>query len=209
MQIQELLDRSGEPLCSSPPSLPKGLSEVLLSSADDLIGLLTAKNGFYAFQKALHVFPSSCPTASMDLERWNASVLWLGEYGEVTSRCLFFAEDLFGVQFAIQDGVVYRFDPEVGVLDPFAKNVESWAGRLVQDPEFETGYPLLLEWEKVNGRLPEGKRLLPKMPFVLGGEYSVENLYAADAVEGMKVRADIWRQIKNLPDGAQIRLKII
>lgn len=36
----------------------------------------------------------------------------------------------------------------------------------------------------------------------------LDNLYLADAVEGMRFRADIASQIKELPDGAQIILNI-
>jgi hypothetical protein len=45
------------------------------------------------------------------------------------------------------------------------------------------------------------------VPFVLGGEFVLDNMYMADAVEGMRFRADIARQIKDLPDGAEIKLK--
>jgi hypothetical protein len=47
-----------------------------------------------------------------------------------------------------------------------------------------------------------------KVPFVLGGEFVLDNLYLAVAVEGIRSRADIASQIKELPDGAQIRLNI-
>ena len=60
-----------------------------------------------------------------------------------------------------------------------------------------------------NGPLLEGLRLIPKTPFILGGEYNVENLFAFDAVKGMRYRADIWKQIRNLPDGASVQLKVI
>jgi hypothetical protein len=50
--------------------------------------------------------------------------------------------------------------------------------------------------------------VLLKVPFVLGGEFVLDNLYLAVAVEGMRFRADIASQIKELPDGAQIRLNI-
>lgn len=50
--------------------------------------------------------------------------------------------------------------------------------------------------------------VLLKVPFVLSGEFVLDNLYLAVAVEGMRSRADIASQIKELPDGAQIRLNI-
>ena len=135
--------------------------------------------------------------------------MWAGAYGALTRGCFFFAEDVFGVQFGIRDETICRFDPESGTLASYADSFEEWAGRIVESSQFETGYRLLLEWKNLNGPLPRSKRLLPKIPFILGGEYSVANLYAADAAVGMKVRADIWRQLKDLPDGAPVQLKII
>lgn len=43
---------------------------------------------------------------------------------------------------------------------------------------------------------------------MLGGEFVLDNLYLADAVEGMKLRADIASQIRDLPDGAQIKFSV-
>jgi len=49
---------------------------------------------------------------------------------------------------------------------------------------------------------------MPKTPFFLGGAYSVGNLWAGDAVEGMRFKADLAAQTKDLPDGASVRLVI-
>jgi hypothetical protein len=106
------------------------------------------------------------------------------------------------------DSKVYTFDPETGSLAYLANDIESWAQILLSDYEVLTGYPLAHQWQEQNRQLPAGKRLLPKVPFVLSGEFVLDNLYLADAVEGMRFRADIASQIKELPDGAQIRLNI-
>jgi hypothetical protein len=42
----------------------------------------------------------------------------------------------------------------------------------------------------------------------LGGEFAVENLYAADALELMRFRGLLARQIRDLPDGAHVTLKV-
>jgi hypothetical protein len=100
------------------------------------------------------------------------------------------------------------FAPETGSLEYLADDIESCAQMLLSDYEVLTGYPLAHQWQKQNGQLPAGKRLLPKVPFVLGGEFVLDNLYLADAVEGMRFRADIASQIKDLPDGGQIRFNL-
>lgn len=77
------------------------------------------------------------------------------------------------------------------------------------DYSFETGYETAHQWQQQNGPLPDGRRLLPKTPFIMGGKYEVENLFALDAVKGMRYRADIWKQIRDLPDGTPIQLKVV
>ena len=72
-----------------------------------------------------------------------------------------------------------------------------------------TGFPLAHDWQQVNGALRSRKRLLPKIPFILGGQFESNNLVAVDSVEGMRYRGEIWRQIRDLPDGAQIKLRAL
>jgi hypothetical protein len=74
--------------------------------------------------------------------------------------------------------------------------------------EFSTGYPLAAEWQALHGRLPARTRLVPKKPFVVGGDYVVSNLYDLDAVEGMRFRASLAVQMRDLPDGTKVRFTI-
>jgi hypothetical protein len=145
----------------------------------------------------------------MDLERWNMDVLWRGEFGRAAEGLLFFAEDVFGEQFALSDGKVWRFNPESGERKEFADDLNEWAKKILADYSYETGYEQAHEWQQKNGRLMDGLRLIPKTPFILGGEYKAENLFAIDAAKGMRYRADIWKQIRDLPDGTPIHLKVL
>jgi hypothetical protein len=42
-----------------------------------------------------------------------------------------------------------------------------------------------------------------------GGDYTVENIWVAPHRDWFAFTADVFQQIKNLPDGTQVRLKII
>jgi hypothetical protein len=79
---------------------------------------------------------------------------------------------------------------------------------ILDDYEVLTGYPLAAEWQALNGRLPARQRLVPKVPFVAGGEFEIGNLYALDSVEGMCLRASLAVQIRDLPDGAKFRFTV-
>jgi hypothetical protein len=171
--------------------------------------LLRRRNGFYAFESALHVFPATSSGREITLRQWNSSTLWRSEYGELAEGALFFAEDAFGNQFCVHEGRVCAFDAETGELSVLADDLEKWASRLLVEYRVLTGYPLLHEWQEKNGALPVGRRLMPKVPFVLGGDYSLANLYSLAAVSAMKSRGNLARQLKGVPDGAQVEFRVI
>jgi hypothetical protein len=49
---------------------------------------------------------------------------------------------------------------------------------------------------------------MPKTPFFLGGEYKIENLWAGDSVEGMRLKGDLAIQTRHVPEGTQVRLRV-
>ena len=207
--LEKLISSASTSLSERKPEIPNQLIALAGSLGVDLLALLQKRNGFYALESALHVFPSHSSQQEIGLVDWNENALWRNEYKGLADDCLFFAEDVFGGQFCIKGGKVYTFDPETGALDYLADDIEGWAQAIVSDYEVLTGYPLAHQWQEQNGQLPAKKRLLPKLPFVAGGEFVLDNLYLADAVEGMRVRADIANQIKDLPDGAQIKFNFV
>jgi len=90
-----------------------------------------------------------------------------------------------------------------------AANALGWADALLRSYRVLTGYALAHEWQRINGKIPSGVCLVPKRPFVLGGEFSLQNLHLIDATTAMWWRANIAVQIKDVPDGGQIRLKVV
>ena len=178
----------------------------------ELAALLQQRNGFYAFESALHVFPSQSKANSeqrKSLQWWNAAETWRGHFGGNASGLVFFAEDALGTQFALADRAVLRFDPETGETEPLADGIEQWAEDLMKDFSAMTAYPLAHDWQAAHGTLPPGQRLAPKEPFELGGEFEDENLYAVDAVEGMKLRGELAKQLRDLPEGTQVQFRVV
>jgi len=206
--LDKLLSIASSSLSERKPEISGQSHRLAGALADQLLGMLFQRNGFYALESALHVFPTHSSQQEIGLCDWNENILWRSAYKGLADGCLFFAEDVFGGQFCIKDNKVCIFDPETGALEYLADDIESWVKILLSDYEALTGYPLAHQWQKKNGQLPTGKRLLPKVPFVLGGEFVLDNLYLADAVKGMRFRADIASQIKDLPDGAQVKFNI-
>lgn len=204
LKIQELTGLAAGPLCHESPEAHAGVPAPVQD-------LFAAMNGFYAFESALHV-RGTCPTQrGYSSGQWNDPSLWLSRYDHIRSSGgstpFFFAEDAFGAQFGLSPQGVSLFDPETGDSEIVCRTIHEWAGLVLDDFEYLTGYPVAHQWQVRHGPLRDGDRLVPKRPFVLGGEYSVDNLYPMEAVQSMHLRADIANQIRNLPDGASVRLK--
>ena len=100
----------------------------------------------------------------------------------------FFAEDIFGHQFAIAGEKIVTFDLETGEQEGFADNLEAFATELFGEPSLHTGWPLAHEWQEKYSALPLGMRLVPRRPFVLGGDYVLENLIPVPETEGLRAR---------------------
>jgi hypothetical protein len=204
---KKLLSISSAALAEKPRAMPALVKQYALGP--ELFNVLLQKNGFYVFESALHVFPIT-QDPSDGLEGWNSLSLWRHEYKDLGEGFLFFGEDIFQDQFCLslkQDGV-FRFIAETGESEFLANSLEKWAERILADYKVETGWPLAYEWQRKYGPLQSKQRLMPKIPFVLGGKYDIDNLWAGDALEGMRFKASIALQIKHLPDGSSIRLNV-
>lgn len=211
MHLQKLLAIGSKPIAVP---LEPGLS--MFGEAErggrleELARLLCERNGFYVFESALHVFPwadSDVGGEVVGLQAWNAEKTWREWYSDLLDGIFFFAEDVFGGQFGIRDDRIVLFEPEAGEVEPVADSLEDWACQILSNFSQMTGYPVAHAWQVANGPIPVGKRLLPKLPFILGGSFDEENLIAVDAVKGMRYRGELWQQLRDLPDGAQVKLK--
>jgi hypothetical protein len=122
--VEKLASISSEPLSVEAPDLPKGLlSGCSPRLAQEYADLLRRKNGFFAFESALHLLPASKRAKGYDVQSWNDSHGWIADYGYAANACLFFAEDVFGEQFALKDEAVQRFDPETARFTPIAESL--------------------------------------------------------------------------------------
>jgi len=59
------------------------------------------------------------------------------------------------------------------------------------------------------GPLQENRKYHLVIPSVLGGQYNITNIKTVPLVEQIRFSGDIGNQIQNLPDGEQIKLKVI
>src|SRR5882724_11588296 len=204
-RVEKLLSISSEPLVSTPPDNSEIIQHFPLGP--ELLRMLESKNGFYAFESALHVFPlTNAPLEGASLVEWNSDSVWRSDFADLTVGLLFFAENILQDQFCLSGSGVLRFNAETGGTNLMADSLESWAEIILRDYDRQTGWTLANKWQSENGPLPRGKRLMPKSPFFLGGAYTTENLWAGDAAERMRFKADVAMQTRNMPNRTQVRL---
>jgi hypothetical protein len=87
-KIEQLLELSSKPIAPAKFDVPLELQGDRFS---DLVKLPSKKNGFYAFESALYVFPIGESGNMIGLEKWNSSDLWKFEY-ETMADGLFFLD---------------------------------------------------------------------------------------------------------------------
>jgi len=175
---------------------------------EELLELLCGRNGFFGYERSLLVRPLHGAGDVLGVVEWNATELWKLEYKLDLAKALFFAEDAFGNQYAIYERAVRSFDAETGDFADISDTLRGWIKEVLNDAASRTAYPLARRWQVENGPIPSGQRLVPKLPFACGGQYSTDNLYLARDVEAMRLYGSIAAQIRDVPDGGTVRFRI-
>ncbi|MDB5105344.1 MAG: hypothetical protein JWP91_3033 [Fibrobacteres bacterium] len=164
-------------------------------------------NGLYAFDRALHLFGVDPARPYHDLSVRNApSALWRGSYGDMLKDVCFFAEDLFGHLFGLRGPEAVVFDPESGNLDTLAEGFDGWLRFIGEDTDYATGQSLSQAWSEEKDVIPFDSRLAPRTPFILGGEFELDNLRPLGWLENQEFMAEVYEKVKDLPEGSEIEI---
>lgn len=173
----------------------------------DLAELLTRTNGFTTANAGVQVFRAGPGGLGPELAAWNAATTWKDTYGDLAQGLFCFGQDLFGVQFAVEEhSRVVTFDPETGDREIIGAGLDDWARWLLSDLDHHAVRSFATGWQDRHGPLDYDQRLIPRQFFVLGGTYDDDNLVAADAATAMRIRGPLARQLHGLADGTTIRL---
>jgi hypothetical protein len=173
----------------------------------ELATLLTQHNGLTVFNAGLQVFHAGNEGLGPDLQIWNDPQTWKHTYEGLADGLLCFAQDLFGIQFALdRDAQVVRFDPETAERTPLGATLEDWAGWLLADPEVRGADAFATRWQDRHGALAHDERLIPLRLFTLGGAYDDDNLTVKDAAQCMRIRGPLAQTLYQLPDGADFQM---
>ena len=108
-------------------------------------------------------------------------------------------------------GNYWRMCPE----DTYCKvvaNSKDELDRLSQDQDFLADWYMtaLVEQAKESvGPLEDGRKYYLVIPGVMGGAYDISNIKTVPLVELIRLSGDIGLQIRDLPDGAKVELKVV
>ncbi|MGH3391573.1 MAG: hypothetical protein ACRDOO_22105 [Actinomadura sp.] len=203
--VDQLLDRSRGPLG---PPVDLNL-QPRVGPLGELADLLGRSNGFTVFNAGVQVFRAGERGLGPELREWNQQDTWKQAYGRLADGLFCFAQDLFGVQFAVVDQrAVVAVDPETADRTHIGDTLDAWAAWLLDDPDVRGAYQLATVWQDRHGALTHDQRLIPRRFFTLGGGYDLDNLVAKDAAECMRIRGPIAQMVHDLPDGAHLRLHV-
>ncbi len=108
------------------------------------------------------------------------------------------------------EGKYWRLCPEDAYCEVLA-NTRDELVRLSSEQEFLEDWCMetLVEQARASlGELSEGTKYSLVIPGVLGGEYTISNIKIAPLVELVRFSGDVAKQIDDLPDGAEIQLRV-
>jgi hypothetical protein len=117
----------------------------------------------------------------------------------------------YGDLFLIfDDGSIHMLDVGAGTIDRLANDKDDFCAKIDQGSNANQWLMIPLVDRLVEAdKLPsEGHCYSFVIPPLLGGQYSVENSVTLRIAEHYSVYASIHQQIKDLPDGTEVRLKV-
>lgn len=136
----------------------------------------------------------------------NKAWYWIG----VKAKEIVQINDFGNIIFKSTENEFWRICPEELYCEKIADSQSDYV-KLLSDSEF------IEDWEMDNlvqiakdslGELMDGEKYCLKLPGVLGGEYNSENIGKVSQMEQIGFSGDLAKQIKDLPDGAKIKINI-
>lgn len=109
------------------------------------------------------------------------------------------------------EGKFWRICPEDVYCEVVAESIEEY-NVLIKNEEFLEDWfmsAMVVEAEKNLCVLESGYKYHMVIPGVLGGTYGGANVKVAPLVEIIRFSGDVGKQIEELPEGAQVQLKVV
>jgi hypothetical protein len=135
-----------------------------------------------------------------DLSAWSAIL-------PASARVL--RTNLFGDAFIVGDnGAVHMLERGGCSAEQIATSEEEFWREVRDDTHGWQLRPLADECRRAGKVLADGQCYAFTTPPVLGGDYTVDNVWVAPWREWFPLTADLFQQIKDIPDGATVSFKV-
>ncbi len=132
---------------------------------------------------------------------------WLSFYGSLVKEPLsFFAEDAFGVQFALINGDVAIFQTETAELETLGMAQSEFYQTILNDPDGTLSWSLYKTAVQLLGKPSSDQHFAFKVELALGGQPVIENIEIINSFDHFKMMASIAKQIKDVPIGTILQL---
>lgn len=163
-------------------------------------------NGGYFYQRALHFYGFDKTTNYHDILPINASIQKLYSNFSFANGFFSFGCDALYNQYGFYNGSIVMLDIYSGEAEEISGSFNDFIVKLENESNYYTAKPLLAEYELRNGKLANGERLAAVIPFPLGGEFDIANLYTLPQDKLLEFAASIANQLKDLSDGSNVIL---
>ena len=118
--------------------------------------------------------------------------------------------NLFADVFVVDDeGSVHMLERAGCAAERIASSEEEFWRRVEEDEQGWQLRPLADSCRRVGKILNDGHCYAFTTLPVFGGDYTAENVWVAPLEEWFSFTADLFQQIKDLPDGSTVTLKVI
>ncbi|MEP6572313.1 MAG: SMI1/KNR4 family protein [Gemmatimonadota bacterium] len=175
----------------------------------ELRAALRKRNGCIAYLGAIHIRGASLEPSWHSLRSaFEGPAAFAKLYPEVFATDIPFAEEAFGDQFLLRGGAVVRLEAEGGAIDPVAPSLEEFFDRLLTNPAGALGYEPVTGLAVIGGRLEPGSLISVFPPFNLDTDGKDRSFRSIDALEQRAWLADFTAQIRDLPDGTPVNIKV-
>jgi hypothetical protein len=173
-----------------------------------LKGFLREQNGVIAFNGGLQIRScSETPPWNSLKEYWTGDKALFRTYDKLTVTDIPFGQDCVGDQFFIRDNIVFRLSGETGDVESLQVDFNTFLHNASEDPDEYLLLGPLRKFEQTGQVLGPGE-LLSVFPLFCMTEskngISVKNIPVEERMGFLK---EVYRQIKNIPDGERIEIR--
>lgn len=183
--------------------------EILEDIPPEYRRLLETVNGYVAYHGGLHIRGAcTAPLWHSLRSAWRGPEAIHRLFPAVTPDDVPFGQDGLGDQFVLRGGSVWKLQAEFGELAPLNMTLSEFDAAVRADPDNFLLLGPLHQFRAQGGGLEPGQLLSVMPPFVFQEAAESVSYRAIPMSDRLRFLSDLARQLRDVPDGARVRLCI-